>query len=480
MADPAKSQPDSKSSAPAPPKHGFQEKLRRGVAAFFRLFLPAVLLAILAITWYSSLVHQRQYDGYKFGYLVLIVFFLLLVLLLLEAMEIAYSVQRDKLPDQFGEESERPFFVTMHTHEHVIYDAREWLFILILAIIAFIAEIATHEGVYFLGREVPGREFAKLVFAVMFTTLPIVWFAQAPGKDLAKSHPRRILFSGATRAIWRCLRWVDIIVQKTDLDAPAKLVTKAGEKLFGTAAEPNTPSDHGLFFASLQRYGFVLHDLLIHIDVLPDGSCKVRQRVVIYLMGYPRTNFRRELFFDARAEKATFARVEGYYQCPVAQDSYEAVSKDLDDITAGRSSLPSRKDSELGFCEPKMDGRRMTFEVTTYKKLPEENRGGAIAIECEGTWAAGAMKTSHGEEDWFEQSFSFPCRRYRLEIVPDPSLNMHLSEIQASATFMNNPHAGEEKRLEKAREDTNRAILSTLEYPLPGAKYKYHWRVVRT
>jgi hypothetical protein len=446
-----------------------------------RSIVPLILFLLLIVVWHSSFISQQQNSNAEFAWYVAGLIVLLCVLFRLEAMEIAYSVLSDKLPDQFKKDEDRSFFLLMRGCEGVIYDAREWLVIIVIAIITIIAEIAVHHGLYVWHWRVPDawEGTAKILFSVTFTTLPVIWFAQAPGKKIAKSRPRRLLFSALTRSIFAILQGINAFVEKSELDAPVKLTTKFWQQTLGPGTEETPPSDHGLFLASLHRYGFALHDLFVHIDLHPDGSCDVVQKFIIYLTGYPRDYFRRELFFDSDATSAKFLRVDGYFDCPIVKDSYDPVSNVLEEIAAGNSKLVAVSSGSLGISNPKKEAGRATFEVTTHKKLPEEGKAAALVIHCTGSWGVGAMKVRDEEEDYFEQSFRYPCRRYRLEIMPDAGLDIDFSRIEPKATFMDNPHPGEEDRLRKAREDTNQALRSTLDHPLPGAKYRFSWHVAR-
>ena len=99
--------------------------------------------------------------------------------------------------------------------------------------------------------------------------------------------------------------------------------------------------------------------------------------------------------------------------------------------------------------------------------------------QCE--WDQSAFKTGDGEADSFEMSFEYPCRRYELKIQPDPGII--LDEIVPTAEFMSKPHRDETKRLEIAytqnlKDNPDGTFCSTLDYALPGAKYKYSWKIL--
>ncbi len=480
MADPVTIDAETQSKQ----EHAERRKLRRHRAAtIFRTIIFLLLFGLIIYTWYSSFMHSGGRARSEFAWYVVAVAALLVALFFLEALEIAYTLLRDKLLDQFPSSADRDFFLGMRKHEYVVYEAREWLVIIIIAAITLIAEFGSAGGL-FIGHYAIKPQF---LFPIVFASLPVIWFAQGPGKELARSLPRRVLFGFIGRITWPCVRAVSYVVEWTGLNVPAKLVPWCLRK---TSREINPPSDEEFFLQSVYRYGFALHNLLIQIHILPDGACKVRQSFVIYLLRYPRSDFRREVFFDSKVVESQFLHVEGYYQCPVLQDSYETVCQVLEQIREGKSKLDVTERKKLGFterekvgsCESKVDPERpghVRFEISTHQLLPKGKWAAAIAVVCEGHWAAGAMKIQHGETDYFQQSFRYPCRNYRLELVPDPSLDFDFSKIEASATFMNNLHKGETDRLEFAREDDNERIISTLTYPLPGAEYRYSWHVVR-
>ena len=446
-----------------------------GIATAFRTIIFFLLLGLIIYTWYSSFMHSGQHARSEFAWYVVAVVALLAALFVLEAMEIAYTRLRDKLLDQFQTDAERNFFLRMKKDQHVVYEAREWLVIMIIAAITLIAEIGTGEGL-FVGRYPVKPQF---LFPIIFASLPVIWFAQGPGKELANRLPRWVLFGPIGRLTWPCVRAVSFVVEWTGLNIPAGLVPWCLKK---TPKESNPPSDQELFLQSVHRYGFALHHLDIRVDILPDGSCRLKQSFLIYLLRYPRRNFKREVFFDSDAIDPRFSRVEGYYRCPRledSQESYDSICKLLEQIREGTSDLEAVKDERLGTREASIEAGHVRFEIETYRSLPEGESAAAIAVVCEGNWKPGAMKVQHGEEDSFQQSFRYPCRTYRLEIVPDPSLDLHFSRIVANAKFMWDPHTGEAKRLESAREPDNERIVSSLNYPLPGAEYEYCWHVAR-
>ncbi len=410
---------------------------------------------------------------------------------MLEAFEIAYSRLSDKPPDQFGKEV-APILADMRKHEDRVYEAREWVVILIIAGITILADFSEVYVPFFRRVNHPGHIYQAVgthwpikptvLFSLLFTTLPVVWFAQGPGKAWAKANPQFVIVWVNRLKVWPLVKLVGAALDKTKLGSPGELAGQVLTK-FTEGLEPELrPSDQGFFLALLYRYGFALHELSISIRIRADGSCVAAQKFVVYLAEYPRNEFVRTLYFSAPYASAKFDRILGY-QSPKAHQKYDQLCGHLQQITAG--TLPPGVKIEPEFCKAdcSADSTRQhgaVFKIESFERWPAENRSFVIVAETSSEWQAGAFEMGADKEDFYEMRFDYPCR-YKLSIITEASTGRRLANWQPSVTFMGNLHDGETLRLKEARRlesDTGEpGLFLDLQHPLPGAKYMYRWTV---
>jgi len=457
-----------------------------------------MLILVLLSVWFATV---RVHFGWEHFVLDLLgISALLTILFLAEALELAYAFLSDKNPDEFGE-VEGEIMEDIRKKSDFFYEAREWLAIMIIVLITLMAET---DAIYvpFFGKlpnlTVPLGVLTfsikfTVIFSLLFTTLPVIWIAQGPGKKVGLASSLKVLVS--TRWVWWLVKQVGDFVEQTGLSAPATVMARwlLATKKF-SPNENFGPSDQGFFLACLQRYGLALHDLSITVTVHEDGSCHVRHKFVLYLVRYPRTTYSRQIrFVGSEIESAEFLSLKGY-ESPVVGRKYEDIGKLLDQISEGicpdkfKNIVQERwyrnndRVKEENKENPKEDGVR--FGLTTWDPVPSKvDSACAFAAEWIGAWKQGAFKVGNDEEDWFQSRFDYPCRSYQLQILTDSGSKIFLSHILAEATLMGNPHTGEQQRLDDARKKDggqNTLLSAVLNYPLPGTNYKYSWKVIRS
>lgn len=413
-----------------------------------------------------------------------LVVLLLFVLFLLEALEIAYTILRDRHADEFSSEA-NDLIEKMKGSEYLVYEAREWLATLIVVAITLTTEFDDKNIPSFLG--LAGHyEYIWRPIPLLLTTLPVLWFAQGLGKTCAKASPLKILMWWPVRGLaWPLTKVMGWLIRTTGLYLPGKLLGTPLEHQISSGDQPLLrPSDEGFFLAGLQRYGFAIHELSISITLKKDGSCAIEERLVWYLLRYTGNYFSRKLFFDGVLRSAEPPIVRGF-TCPAVRDRYTTVSNLLDKIwndplpedlrpVADRWSVDSKQKDDW---DSKLHESRL--EVNTYDNFPLDKDAFVLMVMQKSVWDGSAFKRSIGQPDYYEMSFEYPCRCYRLEIVSEKGVDVYLANITASAFFRSNPHDDEKRRLDIARDRsaTDGGLHTTLPYPLAGAKYRYDWMV---
>jgi len=457
----------------------------------FRWIFPKTLILVLLSVWYETVNAHHAWERF-FIYLFLVLL-LLTVLFFAEALEIAFTFLLDKNVDELGP-SEGEIMKRLRKHKDLFYEAREWLVVGIIVGITFMADFETikfpfvqHEIGYvrIFGTDLPIKW--AFIFSLLFTTVPVVWIAQTPGKRVGRSSSQHVLNN--TRWLWPIIQNVGSVIEATGLGGPGTWIADQLLKTKSFSPKENfSPSDEGFFLSCLRRYGFALHDLSITVVINADGSCSFRQKFVLYSAKYPRTTFHRRTIFDGgRPLNGRFVSFKGYESPVVVDRNYDEVDLLLDQIADGicperfkafpedmwdtSSTLhpdPSVPDECTGY----------NLVVKTWNPLPVKDKSCAFAAEWIGEWSIGALKVNDGESDFFQIRTDYPCRTSRLKIVAGSGTSIRLTNIQANATLMGNVHAGEADRLNSSvTEGVDTLLQSTLRFPLPGANYRLSWVV---
>jgi hypothetical protein len=230
--------------------------------------------------------------------------------------------------------------------------------------------------------------------------------------------------------------------------------------------------------------------LVISIQVHEDGSCDLTQKFILYLVRYPRKTFYRQLKFEeSEFVGGKFHSAWGYKLDAVGR-RYDDIGMLLDQVAQGICPNKVVPSSEKHWDEDEKRIQRdnkyvgVRCGITTYDPVPSVVDGAfAFATEWRGHWKAGAVRVTHNIEDDFEVKVDYPCKRFSLRISPDAGMRMLFTAVKAKTTFMENSHTGEEERLKNALQasenNLHKTLVAELEYPLPGANYKYEWTVRR-
>jgi hypothetical protein len=478
----------------------------RPFSRFLQWLIPKILLIIILLVWFATVRAEHGWERFVLD--LFLISFLLTVLFFAEALEIAYTFLSDKNPDQFGR-VDGNVMKAMRARPDQVYEAREWLVIAIIVLVTLATEF---DKIYFpfLG-EIPNLRIpvngwnltvkSTHVFSLLFTTLPIIWFAQGPAKRVGLAASQQMIVN--TKWVWWLIQKVDVIVKSMGLNRPAEYIAAKLLKQGFTSKDNFSPSDQGFFLAALQRYGFALHDLSLTIQLHEHGACTVKQKFALYLVRYPRTTFFRQMRFpNSEALPPELFSAIGY-ECKSVGANYEDLCELLHQISLGNcpnnATISSQEmwtlDNQPLDRDGKLTGNQfgaisdkppagVRFGITADNPVPPSGVDAfAFWVEWCGKWKGHAFNVTSKQEDYFEMRFDYPCRSYELRILKEDGATVFFRDIKAEATLMNNPHEGEQLRLDNARiapKSKTTLLHAKLMHPLPGANYKYSWKIRRS
>src|ERR1700730_488318 len=430
-------------------------------AKAFRWIIPKTLLVTILMIWFATVKAEHGWENFVLDFIL--ISFLLVVLFFAEALEIAYTFLSDKNPDEFGP-VDGTSMKEMRKRPDQVYEAREWLVIAIIVLVTLSTEF---DRVYFpfLG-EVPNLQIpfngwhltvkSTHVFSLLFTTLPIIWFAQGPAKKVGLAASQQTLVN--SKWVWWIIKKVGAVVEVTGLNRPAEFVAAKLLKRGFTSKDSFSPSDQGFFLAALQRYGFALHDLSITIQLHDHGACTVRQKFALYLVRYPRSTFFRQMRFPGSEALAPELFTVRGYECEAVGAKYEDICNLLNQISEGKcpdnARIPLQDtwalDNRPLDGDGKLTGKHfgadtdkvpagVRFGISTDNPLPRDGIDAfAFWVEWCGKWKRHAFNVLSMQEDYFEMRFDYPCRSYELQIIKDDGLPLFFKDVTAESTFMDN------------------------------------------
>ena len=326
---------------------------------------------------------------------------------------------------------------------------------------------------------------ARTIFSLLFTTLPVLWFAQGPSKRIARASSLKVF--EASVAIWGLIKKVGWLVNLLGLDGPADITSNLLIKSDRFRDEQNLkPSDFAFYVASVQRYGYSLHDLANHVIINPDGSSTIKQRILYYIIARPCNVFVRKLKTDAPSTGFKVLKIAAY-QVPRIQDSDPAgkqspVVKSLNALLGDEQGpdlawklLPAN----LSVSEEVDHENRSHYRIDTRGSIATDSGAFAIAAEFESSWAPGSFKVGIGERDRYLTSFDCPTYRYRLTIECAQDCNFRISELATDALCGEDPHWGERDRFQDSlgyESLSPRGLYCDIAYPFPGTRYILGWK----
>jgi hypothetical protein len=424
-----------------------------------------------------------------------------------EAFEIAYTQLRTKELDRFDATDRVSLLLGKINNEYkVFYEAREWL------VIALVIGLTLASDFECLMLPYPPFEFTdrwiRLAFSLLFTTVVVVWVAQSPGKALAAENP--VLCMRYCGWLWRPLRFFGRLMEGAQMFEPAVLLKNGLLKAMPQFREkPNLhPSQEAFFNTAVKRYGYCLHSLQDRVVIYQDGSARVTETGLFYIVCGKRTGFMRPYDCDAPIAALADGRpnlacnVRGFIVPGFKEEMDAGLRKVLDDILIGVAN-PDAVETDFGLSlhaefgamstpeGPVENRKRAQLFIDAPNALPEDvaPEGLAVAILYEVTvftekeafrLPAGRGK-SQGVKDYYFRIFNFPCFCARIEILLIDRIVAEFAAVQPHALLGDSPHQLETGRIQihpvgrKLQE-----IQFQVKYPVPGVTYQVSWEVWRT
>lgn len=461
------------------------------VAKTIRSVTPLLLGLLLVVTWFTSARDAGK--SYVEDAFVLLALFILIFFA--DSLEVAYSLLRYKLPEQFGGAEVR-ILREMRDDEDLVYEAREWLVTAAIVVVTLLCEFK-RISLPFLGEigplRIPGvlEIQATTLFSVLFTTVPVLWLAQGPSKRIARGCPQNML-SGTGALVWILIKAVGRVTREAGLDKPSEVVSGLLQKIPQFSPDLHLrPSDSAFYLGSLQRYGYGLHRLSVNILIDDSGACTVTQRFLYYAISSPRSSFVRRMSFTSLGDPNSFQLLQllGFKGKVVNEADFDKsgniVFRELDDIFEHGNADTSVKfrHVDVGLsCQCDVDGanrNQLNYRLDTGTPLPKGDFGFAVLAEHHSSWKARAFEVAEGSEESFYMNFAYPCGAFSAQINLVPSSQFEIVGISGDARISDDHHEGESQRIRNSICIDPPGVHSELPYPLAGATYTLKWQFRR-
>jgi len=397
----------------------------------------------------------------------------------------AFTDLRDKDVGQVDEDIRKPLR-EMKSKEKRIYEVREWLGVAFVVAAAALAEVHwtlpryVEDVLAWLHQRYPmvhlGPETEKFALSVLFTTLPVVWFAQAPAKSFAVWNS--VEFIKLFRSAWPILKLAIWFMEVIHINVVTELihwVTKAWSK------DPRNlkPSDYAFYVSSVRRYGYGIHDRNETIVVRPNGSAMARQTSLIHVLAADRTTFESWTTFASRCVQK-HADVLRAVLCPLPGekiiDFEEQIARfhkgDFQDFPEGSVGVIDVSTAQ--------NQNRAVFEIRSIEPLgtADPPQGAIVLFETNGEWDEKAFETAIDSQDYFEFTCEFPYRRYFATIMLDPNCPFSIAATSRRCDFRGNRHDAEASRITiRPVPRPPRRLEIEILYPLPGSTYRIDWKI---
>jgi hypothetical protein len=309
--------------------------------------------------------------------------------------------------------------------------------------------------------------------AILFTTLPLVWIAQAPAKYLCFWNSEKFLRH--TRFSWQVLKatiWFTNLVQ---LNSVTELLVSPFRSRWEAQKRNLPPSDAAHYVASLKRYGYGMHEIVEEILIHKDGSTTIEQFCTMHLVSGKRDSFVRTQNCDQPWTEAEVKILDGF-RCPLPGET-------LGDIIAqlGQRGPDHATIADLSFrniSDPKKQ-KEVRLEIVSPEPMTREMppRAAVVKFHLKTKWRAKSFFVSSGAQDWTSLDCKFPYRSVQSTIRFSPECNLIFAKITKEVTFDGIPYVAEERRITQVDTGDASVLEFRIDFPLPGALYKVHWTV---
>jgi hypothetical protein len=460
-------------------------------------------LSISAITFFNTSTESLLGPGwYKVGLLAIFSGSILALVTLLEGIELAYTELRDK------ELQNNPVFSNIRTHESDFYNAREWCVVLLVVAATLIVEADVYR-VPLLGTFSGG--FARWTMTILLTTLPLVWIAQSPGKELARRNSELFLHSTLAKIAFACVvRPVRFVTRKIGLDQPSNVFTEEILLRLMPAfrVSRNLPPGERRFFTdSLKKYGYGILSSNDMVTIAHDGRCRFEFEALYYI-GLETREIRRFFALDADFDGEPNVTIKAFDIVAAGEfvnDSDLEAWKGFVHSNAGEAPGPINQNffsfrKEIAPREDNLPGQKIDIRVEFASALPRsrasgsqgkcsENSAALIWIGIQGRTHPGAFRSgahpeNPEEKDSYFKRFAVPCLQANLNFEFPDAATATFANADYSVEFDRTKHKGESNKFEALQQgfgvsDDGKKLQIVINSPLPGAQYRTTWLVRR-
>jgi hypothetical protein len=442
-------------------------------------WLLTVLWACLALALLLTWITCAELEKPHFLARLIWVALSLVGLWFASGIELAYSDLRDKDPDQVSIAA-RSLLEEMQSRGQLVYEAREWITVALVVSLTYLSDFdkiyIPFTQLVFSGSKV------RFTFTLLFSTVPAVWFAQAPAKKLAAQNS--VIFLEHSMLGWLVFRYTIKAVEFFRLRAISEIFSAGFSRLWGSERRNLAPSNASFYISSLHAYGYALHELEDTVTINADGSAHLTQRGILHVISPTRNKFSRFVDYpNAEKTDLTIEICDAFSLHPLREkleDNCESIAALLKGKTvAGCRRLSAEtflKDrSERVLKDPDKKVYTLPVHIGPPFTLSQLKDAGALCFsyKLEFDGREGNYSIAEKSEEWHSMLFEGPCRLYTCNFRLSSDVKTHFAEPKFSVTFSDNPQEDNDVGIDL--NDKADGLTFRVPHPLPGAKYRFSW-----
>jgi hypothetical protein len=431
-------------------------------------------IALVSI-WLSSLSHERK----SIGWYLLILLGSLFGLWLASGIEIAYTDLRDKAAEQIRDDKVRALLVSMQSYGQLVYEAREWITVILVVLLTYASDLDSIHIPFTQVFETSSKW--RFFFTLIFTTVPAVWFAQAPAKQLAVNNSTAFIDHFSIG--WTLFRVMIWIIEFLRLRTISEWIYHSLPTSWQTSRNL-APSKPASYMSSLQAYQYALHDLVDHVTIHQDGSAELVQHGTLHIISDVRDGFTRKFDLTGKPQSSKI-EITAAFSLHALRERVEENCATIDRLKEGGTVDRCGRLDTKGFRKDIIEkhnadapgGSTISFEMQApfnLKQLPGV-KAMAFAYRLEFRTAPGNSPTTANTTDWQSMLFRFPCRHYKCTISLAPGVPTHFAVAEMEVRIGEDRQTQEEEAVVVRTESLDKLSFE-VSYPLPSAKYRLQWK----
>jgi hypothetical protein len=438
-------------------------------------------VVLLFATWIVS-IHRSPYSLWTYVIPEVGAMFLLFFV---TGLEIAYTNLRDKDSEQV-DPTIREFLIFLQLNEHKLYEAREWFGVALVAILALLCEFDPASPMEFIFHTkvhlLPDERIWKFLFALFFTTLPAVWFAQSPAKVLAINNSQNFIRKASFLRV--PLTWAWTILDGLQSDALTELVYGPTFVRWKEERRNLSPSNSAFYVSALKRYGSGFHEIEQKISILPGGRAKVTQTGLIHVVSSDKRVFTRTIYLDGKYAGDGKITITKHFRMPAAGENLKEIEGQI--ASCGNNPMPKGFEiRDTGDCKatPEPDPqkpREISFVIRAQAALAGKDPAytALIGYELECSWENDSFWMAEYDKDFYRVSASSPVRHLLLELRFDAATDRRFASPTPQVRIQDQPHQEEEGKINAGiPAGDHQCLIADISFPLVGASYGVEWTV---